>query len=42
MQKEQATKVEQLKHLKAGQEGAKTRRESEASKGTKTPKARPW
>ena len=48
MQKKQATKLEQLKHLKASQERAKTRRGSEAtkgfqaSKGTKTPKARPW
>ena len=47
MQKKQATKLEQLKHLKAIQERAKTRRGSEAtkgfeaSKGTKTPKARP-
>ena len=44
MQKKQATKLEQLKHLKASQERAKTRRGSEAtkgfqaSKGTKTPK----
>ena len=48
MQKKQATKLEQLKHLKASQERAKTRRGSEAtkgfqaSKGTKTPKAKPW
>ena len=47
MQKKQATKPEQLKHLKTGQEHAKTRRGSEAtkgfqaSKGTKTPKAKP-
>ena len=47
MQKKQATKLEQLKHLKASQERAKTRRGSEVtkgfqtSKGTKTPKARP-
>ena len=47
MQKKQATKLEQLKHLKASQERAKTRRGGEAtkgfqaSKGTKTPKARP-
>ena len=45
--KKQSTKLEQLKHLKASQERAKTRRGSEAtegfqaSKGTKTPKARP-
>ena len=44
MQKKQATKLEQLKHLKASQERAKTRRGSEAtkgfqaSKGTKRPK----
>ena len=48
MQKKQATKLKQLKHLKASQERAKTRRGSEATKGfqankgTKTPKARPW
>ena len=48
MQKKQATKLEQLKHLKASQERAKKRRGGEASKGfqaskaTKTPKARPW
>ena len=41
MKKKQATKLEQLKHLKASQERAKTRRGSEATKGTKTPKARP-
>ena len=33
MQKKQATKLEQLKHLKASQERAKTRRGSEATKG---------
>ena len=42
MQKKQATKLEQLKHLKASQERAKKRRGGEASKATKTPKARPW
>ena len=47
MQKKQATKLEQLKHLEASQERAKTRRGSgatkgfQANKGTKTPKARP-
>ena len=33
MQKKQAAKLEQLKHLKASQERAKTRRGSEATKG---------
>ena len=48
MQKTQATRLEQLNHLKASQERAKTRRGSQAtkafqaSKGTKKPKARPW
>ena len=47
MQEKQAAKLEQLKHLKASQERAKTRRGSEAtkgfetSKGTKTSKAGP-
>ena len=48
MQKTEVTRLEQLNHLKASQERAKTRRGSQAtkafqaSKGTKTPKARPW
>ena len=48
MQKTQATRLEQLNHLKASQERARTRRGSQAtkafqaSKGTNTPKARSW
>ena len=49
MQKTQATRLEKLNHLKASQERAKTRRGSrqatkafQASKGTKTSKARSW
>ena len=38
MQKKQATKLEQLKHLKAGLERAKTRRGSEATKDFKQAK----
>ena len=48
MRKTQATRLEKVKHLKASKQRAKTRRGGQttkafqASKGTKTPKARPW
>ena len=47
MQKKLATRLKQLNHFKTSQERAKTRRSEattafQASKRTKTPKARPW
>ena len=42
MQKKQATRLEQLKQLKARREEVTQPKKFQASKGIKTPKARPW